>query len=262
MKQTLLQEKYPVYSLELERGETSYQSVNEIVGYFRERIEAHRVACFIAEFDHYAHTRSLPEGQIGEDILAAKTLVFCFGITLPDPHMLAVRPRSIGVAQTTKGFLVTFMEAPMPVANAAMEDWAKGLRNERKQPDSLDKQGRIRMRIGVTSQNFRTITGHAGKTRRFLVFEASGDETPREVERLDLSREMSLHEYQGNEHPLFQLDAVITASAGEGFVRRLSRHGVRVVTTSEPDPATATAALVAGKGLPPAAPHEHGHEHG
>jgi len=28
------------------------------------------------------------------------------------------------------------------------------------------------MRIGVTSQNFRTITGHAGKTRRFLVFES------------------------------------------------------------------------------------------
>ncbi len=27
------------------------------------------------------------------------------------------------------------------------------------------------MRIGVTSQNFRTITGHAGKTRRFLIFE-------------------------------------------------------------------------------------------
>ncbi len=56
-------------------------------------------------------------------------LVFCFGIALPDPHVLAVRPRSIGVAETTEGFLVTFMEAPMPVANTAMEAWAKGLRN-------------------------------------------------------------------------------------------------------------------------------------
>ena len=27
------------------------------------------------------------------------------------------------------------------------------------------------MRIGVTSQNFRTITGHAGKTRRFLIYD-------------------------------------------------------------------------------------------
>lgn len=130
MKQTLLQEKYPVYSLEIEPGETSCTSVDEIIEYFKARIEEHRAACFIAEFDHYAHTSALPEGQIGEDILAAKNLVFCFGIALPDPHVLAVRPRSIGVAQTSKGFLVTFMEAPMPVANAAMEDWAKGLRNQ------------------------------------------------------------------------------------------------------------------------------------
>lgn len=129
MKQTLLQEKYPVYRLEIEPGETSYRSVDEIIAYFKERIEDHRSACFIAVFDHYAHTRALPEGQIGADILAAKNVVFCFGIALPDPHVLAVRPRSIGVAQTSKGFLVTFMEAPMPVANAAMEDWAKGLRN-------------------------------------------------------------------------------------------------------------------------------------
>ena len=128
MKQTLLQERYPIYTLEIAPDETSYTSVDEIIGYFRERIEAHKSACVIAEFDHYAHTSSLPEGQIGKGILAAKNLVFCFGITLPDPHVLAVRPRSIGVAQTTEGFVITFMEAPMPVANAAMEDWAKSLR--------------------------------------------------------------------------------------------------------------------------------------
>jgi hypothetical protein len=34
------------------------------------------------------------------------------------------------------------------------------------------------MRIGVTSQNFRTITGHAGKTRRFLVYQATGCRPP------------------------------------------------------------------------------------
>jgi hypothetical protein len=129
VKQTLLQEKYPIYSLELDRGETSYATVDEIVDHFRQRIEAHRCACFIAVFDHFAHTLSLPEGRIGEGIRAAKNIVFCFGIALPDPHALAVRPRSIGVAETDDGFLITFMEAPMPLVNAAMEDWAKGLRN-------------------------------------------------------------------------------------------------------------------------------------
>jgi hypothetical protein len=131
VKQTLLQEKYPIYTLELDKSETHCRSVDDIVAHFKERIEEHKSARFIAEFDHHAHTSSLPEGQIADDILAAKNLVFCFGIALPDPHVLAVRPRSIGVAETRDGFVITFMEAPMPVANAAMEDWATRLRSRR-----------------------------------------------------------------------------------------------------------------------------------
>ncbi|MBK1700881.1 DUF6858 family protein [Thiococcus pfennigii] len=127
MKQSLRLEGIPVYALEIDRDETPYQSVDEIVAYFRTRIEAHAYACVVAEFDHLAHTRSLPTGQIGDGIRAAKNLVFCFGLTLPDPLALAMRPRSIGIAETDRGFVVTFLEAPMPVVNAAMEDWAKGL---------------------------------------------------------------------------------------------------------------------------------------
>ena len=131
MKHTLLQETYPIYTLEIGREETDLDSVGAICAYFRRRIEAHRCAVFIAEFDHFAHTRSLPEGRIGEGILAARNLVFCFGIALPEPRCLAMRPRSIGVAETEGGFTVTFMETPMPVANAAMEDWTKGLLDRR-----------------------------------------------------------------------------------------------------------------------------------
>jgi hypothetical protein len=46
---------------------------------------------------------------------------------LPDPHALATRPRSIGIAETDAGFMITFMEAPMPLVNAATEEWASGL---------------------------------------------------------------------------------------------------------------------------------------
>jgi len=137
LKQTLRQEGYPIYSLELGREETSYRSVDEIVDYFRQRIEAHRYGRFIAVFDHYAHTQALPEGKVGDGIRAAKNVVFCFGITLPDPHALALRPRSVGIAETEQGFLITFMEAPMPLANAAMEHWVKGLRNEPAPTDGL-----------------------------------------------------------------------------------------------------------------------------
>jgi len=116
------------------------------------------------------------------------------------------------------------------------------------------------MRIAVTSQNFRTITGHAGKTRRFLVFEGQPNDEGRlgEAERLDLPQEMSMHEYHGEDHPIHGMDVVITGGAGQGFVRRLAAHGVRVVITSETDPVRAVGAVLAGRELPPATPHEQG----
>src|SRR5690554_4899904 len=93
------------------------------------QVEADSRACFIATFDHLAHTRSLPEGEISPDILAAMNLVFCFGIKLPSPQVMAVRPRSIGVTELADRFVINFMEAPMPVANNAMEEWARSVRN-------------------------------------------------------------------------------------------------------------------------------------
>ncbi len=119
------------------------------------------------------------------------------------------------------------------------------------------------MRIAVTSQNFRTITGHAGKSRRFLILEVVDQAAPVEVERLDLPPDMSLHDYHGDDHPLFgmNLDAVLTQSAGGGFIERLSRQGIAVHATSASDPMSAASDLAAGRPLPVAAPHDHGHDH-
>jgi predicted Fe-Mo cluster-binding NifX family protein len=115
------------------------------------------------------------------------------------------------------------------------------------------------MKIAVSSQNFRTITGHGGKSRRFLIFEADGSAAPKEIDRLDLPMDMSLHDYHGADHPLFQagVDVVITGSCGNGFVQRLGRQGIRVFATAATDPADAAAMVAAGQDLPPAAPHQH-----
>ncbi len=117
------------------------------------------------------------------------------------------------------------------------------------------------MRIAVTSQNFRTITGHAGKARRFLIFDVNSGEAPAEVDRLDLPLEMSLHAYHGEDHPLFDLglDAIVTQGAGGGFIQRMGRHGIRVHATSEADPIAALGAIVAGRPLPAPEPHDHAH---
>jgi hypothetical protein len=127
MKETLSVHEFPVWCLEVAREETDFATVDAICDYFRRCIESQRAAVFITVFDHLAHTRSLPEGHVGEEIRAAKNLVFCFGISLPKAELLACRPRSIGVAETNAGFLVTFLETPMPVANSLMEDWARGI---------------------------------------------------------------------------------------------------------------------------------------
>ena len=115
------------------------------------------------------------------------------------------------------------------------------------------------MRIAVTSQNFRTITGHAGKARRFIVYESDGVSEPVEVKRLDLPKEMSLHAYHGADHPLLGLGlkALVTQGAGAGFVGRLAQSGIEVVATSASDPLEAVKAVAAGRALPPPAPHEH-----
>lgn len=117
------------------------------------------------------------------------------------------------------------------------------------------------MRIAITSQNFRTITAHAGKTRRFLILETDGREAPAEVERLDLPVGMSLHDHHGDDHPLFglALDALITQSAGRGFIERMARYGIAVHVTSATDPARAAQDLAAGTPLPSAQPDDHDH---
>lgn len=115
------------------------------------------------------------------------------------------------------------------------------------------------MRIAVTSQNFKTITGHAGKSRRFLVYEIAAGREPTEVERIDLPKELSLHEYHGEDHPLYQrgLNAILTGGAGNRFFERMASRGIEVFTTSETDIGAALSAIANGEPLPPAAPHEH-----
>lgn len=114
------------------------------------------------------------------------------------------------------------------------------------------------MKIGVTSQNFRTITGHAGKTRRFLIYEATDANSVKEVDRLNLPKEMAMHSYRAAEpHPIAVVDVLITGGCGEGFFRRMDSMGVQVIATAEKDPLRAIQAVIAGEALPPPEPHDH-----
>ena len=117
------------------------------------------------------------------------------------------------------------------------------------------------MKIAITSQNFKTITGHAGKTRRFIIYDDHIAGTATEIDRLNLPKEMSMHENQGSSHPIDIVDVLITASCGNGFVNKMASRRVQVIQTSESDPLVAATAVINGEELAPAEPHSHSHAH-
>ena len=82
-----------MYYLEINKADTSFTNIDEIITYLKAKVESHELARYIAEFDHYRHTKGLEQGQVSDDIIAAKNLIFCFGLTLPNPQVMAVRQR-------------------------------------------------------------------------------------------------------------------------------------------------------------------------
>lgn len=127
MTKTIFMDKYPVYSLELNKNEINQKTASEIIEYFKEKIDAHPIAKFIANFNHHEHTKSI-DGEITPDILDAKNIIFCFGMAIPNSKILAVRPRSIGVAELADKFVIEFMEAPNNKLHNVMKDWTMGLK--------------------------------------------------------------------------------------------------------------------------------------
>ncbi len=128
MEKITLQDTYPVFFLKVKKDETTFANVDEIIEFIRSKAEAHPKVTYIATFDHYSHTKNIG-GEVAPEIRDAKEAVFCFGVKLPDPKMLAVRPRAIGVAEMEDAFVLSFMEAPMPMANDAMTEWCEAVKN-------------------------------------------------------------------------------------------------------------------------------------
>ena len=129
MQYTHFMEKYPTHHVDILKSNTEFKQVDDFLTFFSDKIEANPLAHKIAEFDHYAHTSALPEGEIAENIKAAKHIIFCFGIKLPNPLAMAPRPRSIGVCELEDRFSLVFMEAPNPVMHKTMLEWIAELQN-------------------------------------------------------------------------------------------------------------------------------------
>jgi len=130
MTKTILMDKYPIFSLEVNKDESTFKTVDEIIEHLKSLVDSHPVAKYIATFDHYAHTSSMQDGVITDEIKDAKNLIFCFGKQLPSTKILAVRPRSIGVSELENSFVIDFLEVPNEQLHVVTESWAKSVANK------------------------------------------------------------------------------------------------------------------------------------
>lgn len=127
MQELLFKDEYPIFTMTLKKSKTSFRSVGKILDSLQSKIESHPVATYIGLFDHYKHTSSLEDGEIASEIIDAQNILFCFGKELLVPEVLAVRPRSIGIAERKDDFVLSFLKAPNPAANEAMTAWINSL---------------------------------------------------------------------------------------------------------------------------------------
>ncbi len=129
MRKLQLQEKYPVFSMEVEKSDTGFKNTDEIVAHLKEKVEAHKTARFITVFDQHAHMKLLEQGEIAPEISDCKNLLFCLSSALPNPNIAAVRPRSIAISMVLDRFVIAYLEAPVPDINATMEEWVVSVKN-------------------------------------------------------------------------------------------------------------------------------------
>ena len=100
------------------------------------------------------------------------------------------------------------------------------------------------LRIAVSSQNRRTITDHAGRCRKFWVYEIRGNRIDNKTLR-ELTLEQTLHSSQlGDDHPLDDVHVMITAGMSPFLYQRLQRGGIKPFVTEEADPDKAVQMLL------------------
>jgi predicted Fe-Mo cluster-binding NifX family protein len=92
------------------------------------------------------------------------------------------------------------------------------------------------MQIAITSQNRRSITGHAGKCRNFWIYEIQqGKLQGRRL--LELSQDDTFHaSHHDISDELSEIGVLITAGLGNGLYLRLLQRGILPIVTADEDP--------------------------
>lgn len=108
------------------------------------------------------------------------------------------------------------------------------------------------MKVAIaTRHEWTQVSGHAGQTREWLLYDCQPGMAWPEPQRISLSKAQLPHHFQDDgPHPLHGMDVIIAGSAGDGFLRHMAAWGAQVLLTGETDPVTALQRVLAGEAVP------------
>lgn len=108
------------------------------------------------------------------------------------------------------------------------------------------------MKIAIaTKDDWAKVSGHAGQTRDWLVFDCKPGQPIPDPQHIRLSQEQLPHHFRDDgPHPLHGVEIVVAASAGDGYIRHMEKWGAQVLLTGEVDPVVALKKILNGEALP------------
>jgi len=107
------------------------------------------------------------------------------------------------------------------------------------------------MKIAIATKHFITVSGHAGQTRDWLVYDCQPGRPLPEPARITLEKEQLPHHFKDDgPHPLHGVDILVAGSAGDGYIRHMAEWGAQVLLTGESEPRTALEKILGGEALP------------
>ena len=106
------------------------------------------------------------------------------------------------------------------------------------------------MKIAITSQNVRSVTAHAGRCRKFWIYDITKVGSQINKQFVELGIDETLHSMK--EHlpeKLLGLNVLITMNLGDSLRTKLSSAGVLTHVTDEPSPDHALLKFLASKSI-------------
>lgn len=108
----------------------------------------------------------------------------------------------------------------------------------------------MKIAIATKGEDWTQVSGHAGQTKHWLVFDCQPGQPIPAPDRILLTKEQLPHHFRDDcPHPLHGVEIIVAASAGDGYIRHMAKWGAQVLLTGETNVQVALQKVLAGEAL-------------